>query len=147
MPPAWVAITVITSFLGWMPIFENFKSSGKTFPLNINWIAKIGLSLYSLCTDFLISAIALFGSGYSFRDRHINVSLIIPRLRKNDIKLFALFKEEPDHINEFKQNRGFNYITEKKGYINRKEFIEPSNLWKFSNFINELASFAGVDWN
>ena len=35
---------------------------GKILPLNINCIAKIGLSLYSLCTDFLISAMEILGS-------------------------------------------------------------------------------------
>lgn len=86
----------------------------------------------------------LISCGYSFRDQHINDSLIIPKLKEGRIKFFALFREEPDNIAIFKQYPNFNFLTENKLYLNGNEYNESTDIWKFSKFVDELTSKAGV---
>lgn len=81
--------------------------------------------------------------GYSFRDQHINDQLIIPKLRGGNIRFTALFKEEPENIEQFKQFSSFNYLTKNKIYLDRKEINETSDLWKFSQFVELFVNKAG----
>ncbi len=85
----------------------------------------------------------LISCGYSFRDEHINDILITPKLRQGNIRFFALFKEEPNNIDNFRKFTNFNYLTETKKFIDGKETKITSNLWQFSQFVNLLAKKAG----
>lgn len=87
----------------------------------------------------------LVSCGYSFRDQHINDQLIIPKLREGKIRFLALFKEEPENINLFKQYPSFNYLTQNKAFIDGNEITEDSDLWKFNKFVNLFAKKAGLD--
>jgi len=86
----------------------------------------------------------LISCGYSFRDEHINELFIIPKLQEGKIKFFALFKDEPDNIDIFTEYPNFNYLTKDKLYLNGIESNETTEIWKFSKFVDLLASKAGV---
>ena len=57
---------------------------------------------------------------------------------------FALFKEEPENIEKFKEYPNFNYLTENKLYFNGNEHNEFTDIWKFSDLVERLASKVGV---
>ncbi|KKM80725.1 hypothetical protein LCGC14_1336990 [marine sediment metagenome] len=86
----------------------------------------------------------LISCGYSFRDEHINDLFIIPKLQEGKIRFFALFKDEPDNIDRFKDYSNFNYLTKDKLYLNGNESNNTTDIWKFSKFVDALASKAGV---
>ncbi len=86
----------------------------------------------------------ILSCGYSFRDQHINDQLIIPKLREGKIRFMALFGQEPENIEKFKQFKSFNYLTEDKIFIDGNEIDETSDLWKFSQFVNMIANEAGI---
>jgi hypothetical protein len=77
----------------------------------------------------------LVSCGYSYRDKHINDRLIIPKLKSGDLRIFALFETEPDCISELKEYRSFNYLTKDIVYIDGKTYEFQNNLWKFSQFV------------
>lgn len=86
----------------------------------------------------------ILSCGYSFRDQHINDQLIIPKLRESRINFTALCEYEPENIDQMKQFSSFNYIFKDKQYLKGTEIDNKSDLWKFSNFVELLASNAGI---
>lgn len=82
--------------------------------------------------------------GFSFRDEHINDRLLIPKLKEGRIRIIALFRNEPEHIEHFKEYKSFNYITEDRSFINGKERESGSDIWKFSRFTELLGRKAGL---
>ncbi len=80
----------------------------------------------------------LICSGYSFRDQHINERLLIPKLSEGKLRIFAFFKDEPEHIQVFKEFPCFNYLTQDKLFINQIEYEYKSDLWMFSKFVDFL---------
>ena len=85
----------------------------------------------------------ILSCGYSFRDQHINDSLIIPKLREGKIKLTALFDRESENIDHLAQFETFNYLTNSKYCIKGTESPNDSDVWKFSKLVNLLSIKAG----
>ena len=73
--------------------------------------------------------------GYSYRDQHINQTLLLPKLKNGSISIFALLKEETEELQEFKQYPNFNFLVNLKHKIRSGEISEESNLWDFKEFI------------
>lgn len=89
----------------------------------------------------------LVSCGYSFRDQHINEQLIMPKLRQGKIRLTALLKQELENTQQFQTHQSFNFITEDKSRFDNKIENGPSTIWKFSEFVNQLAARAGLGGN
>lgn len=87
----------------------------------------------------------LISCGCSLRDDHINDHILIPKLRTGKIRLFATFKNEPTNIAKFKQFSNFNYLTETNYYSKGNSVNEPTKLWDFNQFVNELSEKAGLE--
>ena len=77
----------------------------------------------------------LVSCGYSFRDRHINEQLIIPKLKEGKIRLFSLSQDLSPEMEIFKSYNTFNYLTKSEQYIDKAITKEESDLWKFDKFI------------
>ena len=81
----------------------------------------------------------LVSCGYSYRDKHINDRLLIPKLKTGSLRIFALFEDEPENISLFKKYGGaFNYLSKEKLYMDGIEYDYPNELWKFSNLVKFL---------
>ena len=59
--------------------------------------------------------------GYSFRDQHINQTLLLPKLKNGSISIFAFLKEETEELQEFKQYPNFNFLINSKYKIKDNE--------------------------
>ena len=85
----------------------------------------------------------LVSCGFSFGDEHINTSLLIPKLREGSIRLTALMKEKLPSTEAFDEFPSFNYITSERAQIFKEIKNEFTDIWKFSEFVNFLASHTG----
>jgi hypothetical protein len=73
--------------------------------------------------------------GFSYADEHINEQLLLPVMRNNKCKLFALSYEEPIGIAEFKKLPNFSAGFNDHLFINGKSKAESTDAWKFSSFV------------
>jgi SIR2-like protein len=78
----------------------------------------------------------LVSCGLSFGDEHINQQLILPVVRANKCRLFALSQEEPAGIGAFKAFPSFQAGFENSRYIDGKTVVATTDLWKFSKFVS-----------
>lgn len=79
--------------------------------------------------------------GYSFRDRHVNERLIVPKLKENDIKLTALLSSAPPP--EMTHHSSFQCLTPNHCYKNGTS-VPDKGIWKFSELTDLLANYAGI---
>lgn len=86
----------------------------------------------------------LISCGYSFRDEHINDTIIIPKLRDGKVRFTALFNEEPTNIERFREFKNFNYITKDKLCLNGTLSTHECDVWKFSEFVKLFIEKAGI---
>ncbi|MCZ7611016.1 MAG: SIR2 family protein [Ignavibacterium sp.] len=77
--------------------------------------------------------------GYSYRDQHINQTILLPKLQDGSLRIFAFLKEETVELDQFKLFPNFNYLVETKYKLDGSEHIENSNLWDFKEFVNLLS--------
>lgn len=87
----------------------------------------------------------LVSCGFSFRDEHINERLLIPKLRERKIRIMALFNSEPEHIDELKAFKSFNYITRDSCYINGVEKSFGANIGIFNNLVKLFCEKSGLE--
>lgn len=102
--------------------------------------------IFSYCNNILGSAGCryLISCGYSFRDFHINERLLEPKLKSNKIKLTSLFQDISESAELFKQYPSFQFITEEQNNINGSIENIPSDIWKFSRFVEEFKKKVGL---
>ena len=78
--------------------------------------------------------------GYSYRDKHINDRLLIPKLGTGSLRIFALFENEPENIDSLKAyGHAFNYLSKEKLHLDGIDYDYPNELWKFSNFVDFIS--------
>lgn len=73
--------------------------------------------------------------GFSYADEHINEQLLLPVMRNNKCRLFALSYEEPLGLAEFKKLPNFSAGFNDHLFINGNSKTETTDAWKFSNFV------------
>lgn len=73
--------------------------------------------------------------GHSFRDSHINKTLLLPKLKSGKLRIVALLKEVTSEVEELATQNGFSYITETKSKIAGKTYYHSTDLWKFSSLV------------
>ncbi len=76
--------------------------------------------------------------GYSYRDQHINQTILLPKLHDGSLRIFAFLKDETAELDQFKSYQNFNFLVESKYKLDGVEHIESSNLWDFKEFVNLL---------
>jgi SIR2-like domain len=86
----------------------------------------------------------LIANGFSFGDDHINTKLLIPKLVNGRIKIIALLEKETPGLNSLAQYSAFCYCTKNIRSDGGKKSCVDSDLWKFSSFVNLIASYAGI---
>lgn len=78
----------------------------------------------------------LVSAGFSYGDDHINENLLLPALKTNKCRVFALSKEEPSGLSNFRSlpafGGGFESHLIKKG----KQESGSTDLWQFSRFVS-----------
>lgn len=73
--------------------------------------------------------------GHSFRDSHINKTLLLPKLKAGKLKIIALLKDVTPEVEELAAHNSFSYISEKKSKIAGKNYDCSTDLWKFSSLV------------
>ena len=82
--------------------------------------------------------------GYSFGDEHINRTLLIPYLFNRKIKVSALLGFEPTNFEQLTEYAAFNFTSGSRTRLRGKISTEISDIWKFSSFVRELCTYAGI---
>lgn len=78
----------------------------------------------------------LVSCGYSFGDEHINQQLLLPVMKANRCRLFALSKEEPAGLKAFKELPNFSAGFESHAHVSTKADPTTTDAWKFSKFVS-----------
>ena len=78
--------------------------------------------------------------GYSYRDQHINQTLLLPKIKDGSLRIFAFLKEETPELDEFTPYNNFNYLVETHYRVDGKDVKEASNFWDFKEFLNLLSN-------
>lgn len=93
-------------------------------------------SLFNMASNVLGSKCKyLVSCGFSYADEHINQQLLLPIMRRNKCRLFALSHQEPTGLAEFKKLANFGAGFDSHLFINGMVVTETTDTWKFSNFV------------
>lgn len=77
--------------------------------------------------------------GFGFRDQHINDQLLVPKMRENRLKLFALFGGDSGQLSDFIGFPSFSFATPTNAKINGVHRDEGTDLWKFSKLVEFIS--------
>ena len=77
--------------------------------------------------------------GFSYGDEHINQNVLLPVMRNNKCRLFALSQEEPVGIADLKLLPNFGAAFETHSHRNSVRVSETTDVWKFSKFAGLFA--------
>jgi len=78
----------------------------------------------------------LVSCGYSFGDEHINQQLLLPVLKANRCRLFALCENEPPGLASFKALPSFSAGFSGHTLLSGKSTAGGTDLWQFSKLVS-----------
>lgn len=77
----------------------------------------------------------LISAGFSFGDSHINDTLITPKIESGAISFTNFCVNEPQGIFTSRHRPNVLHVCKDKKVIGGKEYVEGSETWKFSKFV------------
>lgn len=86
----------------------------------------------------------LVSCGFRFADDHINSRLIEPKTKSSQVRITALIRQENEVVSELVKNTSFNLVTESESVIKGSKHAMGSELWEFTNLVDFLSNFAGL---